>query len=208
MKFPHNTHRLEAFSDGVFAFAATLMAVGFDWDGDFRVLQSQGNSFLAFAASFFVLVAFWGVHYNYFRRSGYVDNWIIVLNTLLLFVILYYVFPLKSLVNSWLGEEPITMEGLSNLFGWYGLGFALIFLCFSLMYFRSFRKQREIERALTYLFYARHFGIYVGVALLSILLSVLKAGVGIGLPGFIYGLLGPLCFWHSHRFNRKYKIDL
>ncbi len=205
MKFPHNTNRLEAFSDGVFAFAATLMVVGFDWDGEFRVLEAQGTSFIAFAASFFVLVAFWWVHYNYFRRSGHVDHLIIAINTILLFVILYYVFPLKSLVNSWLGQQRITMEGLSNLFRMYSLGFALIFLCFAGMYFRSFKKIRAIEPALICLFYSRHFTIYVLVAVLSMVLSTFRLGVGIGLPGFIYGLLGPLCYWHGQWFKRKYK---
>ncbi|MBC2839413.1 TMEM175 family protein [Robiginitalea sp. SC105] len=209
MKFPHNTGRLEAFSDGVLAFAATLLVVGFEWDGNFEVLRAKGTSFLAFAASFFVLVAFWTVHYNYFRRSGYVDNWIIAINTLLLFFILYYVFPLKSLVSSWLGDQAITKEGLANLFRMYGLGFALIFLCFAGMYFRSFKKLRAIEPALISLFYARHFSIYVLVALLSMVLAFAQVGIGIGLPGFIYGLLGPLCYWHSQWFKRKFKdIDL
>lgn len=206
MKFQHNPNRLEAFSDGVFAFAATLMVVGFDWGGDFTVLQSQGTSFIAFAVSFFVLVGFWTVHYNYFRRSGYVDNWIIALNTLLLFVTLYYVFPLKSLVNSWMGEEKLTLFGLSNLFQWYSLGFALIFMCYALMYLRAFRKQRSVPKFLVLLFYARHFGIYVAVAAFSILLTRLQAGVAYGLPGIIYVLLGPLCFAHAHLFNKKYKL--
>ncbi|EAR14500.1 MULTISPECIES: TMEM175 family protein [Robiginitalea] len=205
MKFQHNTNRLEAFSDGVLAFAATLLVVGFEWDGDFRVLESQGTSFLAFAASFFVLVAFWWVHYNYFRRSGYVDNWIIAVNTVLLFVILYYVFPLKSLVNSFMGQERITMEGLSNLFRMYSLGFALIFLCFAAMYFRSYKKLRAVEPSLVSLFYARHFTIFVLIGVLSMVLATLQAGVQIGLPGFIYALLGPLCFWHAQWFKRKYK---
>ena len=34
---------------------------------------------LATAASIMV-IAFWWVHYNYFRRTGYIDNWIIALN--------------------------------------------------------------------------------------------------------------------------------
>jgi uncharacterized membrane protein len=207
MKFPHHSSRLQAFSDGVFAFAATLMVVSFDLSGDFQVLLSQGVSFIAFAVSFFVLVALWVVHYNYFRRSGYVDYWIITLNTVLLFVTLYYVFPLKSLVRSWFGEEGITMEGLSELFQMYSIGFALIFLCYALMYFRAFKMERSVRQGLILLFFARHFAIYVLVGILSIILSGLHVGVGFGLPGFIYALLGPLCFWHSKWFFNTYKIE-
>ena len=208
MKFPHDGNRLQAFSDGVFAFAATLMVVTFDLSGDFQVLLTQGISFISCAVSFFVLVGLWWVHYNYFRRSGYVDNWIIFFNTILLFVILYYVFPLKSLIHSWFGEEGISLEGLSNLFQMYSLGFALIFLFFALMYFRAFKKQRSVPHGFLLFFYARHFAIYVLVALLSVGISALKFGMEIGLPGMIYFLLGPLCYFHAKHFESKYPIEL
>lgn len=205
MKHPHDSNRLQALSDGVFAFAATLMVVNLDFNGGVQGLLSQTNDLIAFGVSFFVLVAFWVVHYNYFRRSGYVDYWIIAFNTLLLFVVLYYVFPLKSLVSSWIGAERITLEGLSSLFQLYSIGFALIFLCYSLMYFRAYRKEKAIDSALELYFYARHFSIYVLVGLLSVLLSALNVGITIGLPGFVYGLLGPLCYGHSVWFERKFR---
>ena len=208
MKFPHNISRLEALSDGVFAFAATLMVVSMDLGESWVTMESKGLNLITFAVSFFVLIAFWVVHYNYFRRSGYVDYWVITYNTLLLFVILYYVFPLKSLTNSWLGQEAITMEGLSSLFQWYSLGFMLIFLCFSLMYRRAYRKTKSATRSVNLLFYARHFAIYVGVAVLSIAFAYFRLGITFGLPGFIYVLLGPLCYMHSKLFEKKYPNHL
>ncbi|WP_088342339.1 TMEM175 family protein [Robiginitalea sediminis] len=204
MNVPHHGSRLQAFSDGVFAFAATLMVVSFDLNSGVRVLLSQWADLVAFGVSFFVLVALWVVHYNYFRRSGYVDYWIITFNSLLLFVVLYYVFPLKSLVKSWLGEEGLTRQGLADLFQLYSIGFALIFLCYSLMYFRAFKKERGLDRGMTLLFYARHFFIYVLMGLASVLLSFLGAGLEYGLPGFVYALLGPLCYAHSKWFERKF----
>lgn len=206
MKFPHNISRLEALSDGVFAFAATLMVVDLDLGGNWLDLQGKGVYLVTFAVSFFVLIAFWWVHYNYFRRTGHIDNTIIALNALLLFVVLYYVFPLKSLAETWLGKQPITLEGLASLFRWYGLGFLLIFLCFSLMYRQAYRKSRSAKLGVEALFYSRHFAIYVGVAALSIALAWLNAGIGIGLPGFSYILLGPLCYWHSRWFDQKFKF--
>lgn len=204
MNFPHNITRLEALSDGVFAFAATLMVVSLDLGESWVTLESKGLNLITFAVSFFVLIALWVVHYNYFRRAAYVDYQIIAYNTLLLFVVLYYVFPLKSLTNSWLGQEAITREGLASLFQWYSLGFLLIFLCFSLMYRRAFYKDKSTTRSLTLLFYSRHFALFVGVAAISILLAYTKAGIRFGLPGFIYILLGPLCYFHSVRFEKKY----
>ncbi|MDG1573450.1 TMEM175 family protein [Robiginitalea sp. M366] len=205
MTKPHHSGRLQAFSDGVFAFAATLMVVSLDLNRGVAELMAQGSNLVAFGVSFFVLVALWVVHYNYFRRSGYVDYWIMAYNALLLFVILYYVFPLKSLVHSWMGTQQMTLEGLSSLFQLYSLGFALIFLCYALMYRRAFKKERNAATAVDLLFYTRHFALYVGVGLLSMLLSALKVGVGVGLPGFIYVLLGPLCYAHSKWFDQKFR---
>lgn len=119
MQFPHNMSRVEAFSDAVFAFAATLMVVSFDMNESILLITSQTTNFITFGISFFVLVALWGVHYNYFRRTNYIDNWIIAFNAILLFLILYFVFPLNSLINSWLGKEQITLEGLGSLFELY-----------------------------------------------------------------------------------------
>ena len=208
MKFLHDNNRVEAFSDGVFAFAATLMVVSLDLNKSFVLMESKVSSFISFGVSFFVLVMLWKVHYNFFRRTKYMDDWIIAFNAILLFVVLYYVFPLKSLINSFLGKEPITMEGLSSLFQLYSGGFSLIFLCLALMYFRAYKKTKSMDKALYLLFYARHFAIYVGVALLSIVLSYFKIGITFGLPGVIYFLLGPLCYWQAQWFEKKFRFPL
>lgn len=208
MTFPHNITRLEALSDGVFAFAATLMVVSLGLEESWLARDSRGLELIAFGGSFFVLIALWVVHYNYFRRTAYVDYRIITYNTILLFVVLYYVFPLKSLINTWLGQEPISEQGLADLFGWYGLGFLLIFLCFSLMYHRAYKKSKSISRSLKLLFYSRHFAIYVGTAALSIGAAGLGIGIRYGFPGFLYAILGPLCYWHSVQFKKKYPNSL
>lgn len=205
MKLLHNSSRIEAFSDGVFAFAATLMVVNFNMDGNLEFNKASGAGFLSFAVSFFVLVSLWWVHYNFFRRNSYMDNWIILFNSILLFVALYYVFPLKTMVQSWMGEGGISsMNDLSNLFILYGIGFLLIFLCYSLMYFRAFKKTKSGKNSLLLYFYARHFGIFTMVSIISILAALLELWIRIGFPGWIYGLIGPLCYGHAQWFSKKY----
>jgi uncharacterized membrane protein len=204
VKIPHNISRLEALSDGVFAFAATLMVVSLGLEESWLASESRVLELITFGVSFFVLIALWVLHYNYFRRASYVDYWIIAYNTVLLFVVLYYVFPLKSLINTWLGQEPITEEGLGTLFIWYSLGFVLIFLCFSLMYRRASKKARSVSRSLSLLFYSQHFAIFVGVAVLSMAVAAMGIGIRYGFPGFIYVILGPLCYLNSKRFEKKY----
>ena len=85
MKLPHNISRIEAFSDGVFAFAATLLVVSVGTQAENSILQVDWMMFLSFGVSFFALVGLWSVHYNFFRRTNYMDNMIIALNAILLF---------------------------------------------------------------------------------------------------------------------------
>lgn len=209
VKLPHNISRIEAFSDGVFAFAATLMVVNIDMGGNLQFDKATGIGLLSFFVSFFVLVGLWWVHYNFFRRTNYLDNWIIAFNSILLFVALYYVFPLKTMVQSWAGEGGInSLQDLSNLFVLYGIGFILIFACYALMYFRAFKKSKSYEGSMALFFYARHFSIFVLVGIISIILALAKIGMQIGFPGFIYTLIGPLCYWHSVSYSKKFNIDL
>ena len=203
MKFPHNISRIEAFSDAVFAFAATLLVVSVGDTDSGSILKVDWRVFLSFGVSFFVLVSLWSVHYNFFRRTKHMDNWIIALNSILLFVVLYYIFPLKSLIDTWASGNGLDVEEFSSLFQLYSLGFFLIFLCFSLMYLRAYKKTKSIENAIQLLFYARHFGIYVFVSLVSILLAKFKIGLLYALPGIIYALLGPLCYVHGMQFEKK-----
>lgn len=207
MKLPHNISRIEAFSDGVFAFAATLLVVSLGTDSSDSIIDVDLKSFAGFAISFFVLFTFWYLHYNFFRRTNYMDNWIIALNAVLLFVVLYYVFPLKSLINSWFITQGMTYDKLAGLFELYGIGFTLIFLCFSLMYLRAYKKSKHLENSLDLFFYTRHFALFVIVGLISIITAYLHIGITFGLPGILYCLLGPFCTLHSYLFYRKYKID-
>lgn len=205
MKVPHNTSRIEAFSDGVFAFAATLLVVTLGLESSETIIDVDLKSFAGFAISFFVLFTFWYLHYNFFRRTDYMDNWIIAFNAVLLFVVLYYVFPLKSMVNSWFSTEGMTQNELAGLFELYGVGFSLIFLCFSLMYYRAFKKSKNMTESINLFFYARHFALFVITGLISILFAFFKIGISFGLPGILYSLLGPFCTLHSYLFYKKYK---
>ncbi len=208
MKFLHNSGRVEAFSDGVFAFAATLMVVTLDMDEDLLIFGAELSGFVSFAVSFFVLVILWKIHYNFFRRNSYMDDWIIAFNTVLLFVVLYYVFPLKSLISSWMGDRAITPDDLSYLFVLYGIGFAMIFLCYALMYYRAYRKTKTMDSSLELLFYAQHFSLYVFTAILSVILGILKVGIKFGAPGFFYAFIGPLAFLHGFWFEKKYRNNI
>lgn len=207
MKFLHSKNRLESVSDAVFAFAATLMVVNIGANTNITSFREELPNFISFAVSFFVMMAIWKVHYNYFRRTDFIDNWIIAFNMLLLFMVLFYIFPIKSLLSAGIEGQKISINDFSQIFQLYSLGFSLIFLNFTCMYYRAYKKESLDTKNLKLLFYSRHFSIFVLVGFLSLLLAKFKIGLRLGVPGFIYMFLGLFCFFHSKYFHRKYNLE-
>lgn len=206
MLFSHSKSRLEALSDGVFAFAATLMVVDLGTSTEFISFADELPNFISFGASFFIMMALWKLHYNFFRRTKHVDDWIITFNMILLFTVLFYIFPVKSLLDSMLQQKGMSMNELSHLFQIYSIGFSTMFLSFVLMYYRAFKKDKEIQNPYILLFYTRHFSLFVLVGVVSAIMAYFQIGVQFGAPGFVYGALGPLCYFHSVQFQKKHSL--
>jgi uncharacterized membrane protein len=91
----HEVSRLEGFSDAVFAFAVTLLVVSLEVPRTFTELATAMREFPAFAICFALLFQVWWRHFNFFRRYGLEDPPTIGLTGILLFVVLFYVYPLK-----------------------------------------------------------------------------------------------------------------
>jgi len=148
-------NRIEAVSDVVFGFALTLLVVSLQAPRTYSDLINVIRGFPAFALTFAVLMAVWARHYYFFRYYGLDDFVTIVLNTLLLFLVLFYVYPLKFFVsvflfNVWfppLTGVPIQIRdvpgGLNTLMVWgdqrglvmiFASGFAAIYFVFGAMY--------------------------------------------------------------------------
>ncbi|MFK7780995.1 TMEM175 family protein [Psychroserpens sp.] len=200
----HSRGRITSLSDGVFAFAATLMVVDLGTTIDFNHLDNQISSFISFGIAFFVMMLLWKLHYNFFQRTKYVDNWIIATNIILLFTVLFYLFPLKSLINSITKKTQLGEDGLSHLFLLYGFGFALIFSCYAFLYYRAYKKDKNNKNTSLLLFYHKHFVIFIFTAVLSIVLAFFKVGITFGLPGFAYSTLGITCYINVLRFKKKH----
>lgn len=210
--------RLEALSDAVFAFSATLLVVSLEVPATFAELAGKLQGFLAFAMSFAALLMIWSVHSAYFRRYALQDRWTIVLNSGLLFVVLFYVYPLKFVTLGistsvfGIGPESATringFDELAQIFMLYGLGFAAIFASFALMYRHANSRRAELalsdEECFEARFLFRHYLIFACVGLLSVAVAATRVGIEVALPGWLYGVLGPTLGWHGWWSRRKH----
>jgi len=206
------TSRLEGFSDAVFAFALTLLVVSLQVPSSYDELVHTLRSFVAFAPSFAALIWIWYLHREFFRRYGLGDGPMVVLNALLLFVVLLYVYPLKFLATLVLGSlvDPVSSAAiepgqLSQLIVIYGIGYVAVFVVFSLMYLYALRRRHVLHLTRLDLYDARYAIeanlINIGTGFGSILLAVL--GAPPILAGFFYLVLGPLRAVHGARSGRR-----
>lgn len=181
----HDISRLEAFSDAVFAFALTLLVVSLEVPKSYTELISLMSGFPAFAGCFAVLVGIWYEHNLFFRRYGLQDGYTVLLNSILLFVVMFYVYPLKFMFDSgfahffaWTGHgvHPMSLAQLGRASAIYGLGFIAVFVMFALLYFHAYRKRESLGLTPLEVFniksYAGHHLVSVAVGLLVVLIAV------------------------------------
>jgi len=180
--------RLEGLSDAVFGFAITLLIVSLEVPKTSAELIETMRGFVAFTFTFFILFTIWHRQFTYFRRYGLEDNVAITLNGALLFVVLFFVYPLKF-IATWLvrrltgGSRTIELpngvtENIMNpdhlpwLFGIYGLGFAAVFAVFALLYRHALTKREELALSELEIFEIRHaIKLYTLIAALGVLIA-------------------------------------
>lgn len=215
MSQPDST-RLEALSDAVFAFAATLLVVSLEVPSTYAALVAELPGFGSFAISFGALLAIWTVHRAFFRRYRLGDGVTVFLNSTLLFLLLFYVYPLKFMARGMVSMLPglgqggpgtvATWDELGQLFALYSVGFAAIFACVSLMYRYAWRRRVVLglsaDQAREALFLHRHYLLFVAVGAASVVAALTGVGLRIGFPGWLYAALGPLCWYHGRRSAR------
>jgi uncharacterized membrane protein len=154
--------RIEGLSDAVFGFAITLLVVSLEVPKTFNELASAMSGFGAFAISFGLLFLVWYNQHKFFRRYGLQDTITITLNGVLLFVVLFYVYPLKFLftflVSKFTGghgeirlpngniESMLESDSqMGTLMLIFGLGYLAIFVVFVLLHLHAYRRKEQLE---------------------------------------------------------------
>jgi uncharacterized membrane protein len=193
--------RLEGFTDAVFAFAVTLLVVSLEVPKTFPELLAAMHGFLAFAVCFALLANVWYQHYRFFRRYALENPWVVFLNCVLLFFVLFYVYPLKFLFTATFDSAEMSVSETRSLFTIWSLGYASVFAVFSLLYLHAWRIRAQLE--LTPLEAMRtHVSLMdqlamVVIALLSTALARALPDRYVGIAGYIYFLV-PIYFTIAH----------
>jgi len=203
--------RVEALTDAVFGFAITLLVVSLEVPVTFEDLMATMRGFGAFACSFALLILVWYYHYRLFTRYPLDDGWTIFLNSVLLFVVLFYVYPLKFVFSSWLnpshGDIFTAAEQVPLMMAIYGGGFVAVFAVFALLFRHAWKQRAQLRLTPEDAALAREevLGcvIMIGVGALSIVLALtLPDAWAAALAGFIYFLIGPLQWLRGRSWTR------
>jgi uncharacterized membrane protein len=210
--------RLEAFSDAVFAFALTLLVVSLDVPSSHDELMKLMAGFVPFAASFALLTWIWYEHTVFFRRYGLEDPLTVVLNAGLLFVVLFYVYPLKFLFTAAFSfflpvlgiELHVTPPQLARIFAIYGAGFVVLFAMFALLYAQAYRRRAELQLTTLETFDARAA---MGEHAVSAAIGTFATAIALAAPwpypvfsGFSYFLMGPAHWLYGRRVGQQRRV--
>jgi len=222
----HEISRIEGLSDGVFAFAVTLLVVSLEVPRTFAELMQTMRGFGAFAISFTLLFIVWFNQYKFFRRYGLQDNITVVLNGVLLFVVLFYVYPLKfvftlmlnqftggggalRLPNGTLERMVENTDQVAVLMIIFGAGYVAVFGVFVLLYWHAYRGRASLDLNDLEVFDTREdiqeSALNVGIGTVSIALAAAGGGKLAGLAGWTYMLCPIILSWHGTVMGKRRK---
>ena len=197
--------RIEGFSDAVFGFAITLLVVSLEVPKTYHELMMVIRGFPAFAVCFALLFQVWWRHYRFFRNYDLEDGYIIGLTGILLFVVLFFVYPLRfmwslpfaGIQGNQITDDVITQDQVPVLFEIYGAGVVATFGILTAMYAHAYTCRAALEltpvevldtRVQIY----RNVG-FVAIGIVSMLVAAIAAKIAprqIGIAGFVYFGIG------------------
>ena len=213
----HEVTRLEGFSDAVFGFALTLLVVSLEVPNSVDELLKDMQGLVGFALTFAMVCWIWYEHNVFFRSYGLQDQWTVFLNCVLLFVVLFYVYPLKFLSAALMqnffdigrvdGPRFRTLADGPRLMILYSSGVVLIFLLFVLLYRHAWKKRATLDltekEELSLRFGLRAHLLSMGLGLTSLAI-VLVNGRWAPIAGMLYALMGPLHAWNGYRAGKAH----
>ena len=203
-------------------FAITLLIVSLEVPQTFDDLLTAVRGFAAFAISFAFILLIWHEHNLFFRRFGLQGSRVLILNSMLLFLILFYVYPLKFLitltVNPLLGANMFVVsasgellpmirdEQVPLLFLLYALGWTALFSIFALFYQHALSHRVSLELSAVEVFLTRanmiEYALAAGLGVASTLLALTQPPAYLSFAGWIFLLMFPID-WLMKRWKQS-----
>lgn len=222
--------RIEGFSDAVFGFSLTLLAFSLEVPGSVEALRTLAVAQLVPTMAAFALMCWiWAEHNSFFRQFGLQDSTTVVLNSALLFLVVFYTYPLKFMaVYLWAliadgfdwngilqalqssGSLDLTARrsrgGDGDLMMIYHLGFIALFGIFSLLYRHALKQKEALALDEVELFEARNGQrvclISVSIGILGFVVMLFASQDLKGASGIVYMLMGPAHGINGARYGR------
>ncbi|MFN7949802.1 MAG: TMEM175 family protein [Blastocatellia bacterium] len=144
----NETGRVEAFSDGVFAIAITLLILEIkvphvgEMAGSIDLLRGLARlwpSFFAYALSFFVLLVMWINHHELFRFIRTVDYPLLFTNGFLLLLMTFVPFPTAVLA------EYLNTPSAREAVAFYNATFFITSIAYNLLFAAAATRRRLIR---------------------------------------------------------------
>jgi uncharacterized membrane protein len=221
--------RLENFSDAIFALAITLLLISTTPPSSFEQIKRFAFDLIPFLLCIILIVSIWYEHYTFFLRYGLRSRKIVMLNTLFIVIVLFYVYPLKFLTRLLLypiaylfGNDSITAElanmikgeDIADLMIIYGIGASGIFLVLMLMYRYALKSADELKLTRLEVFDTQtkiNTNFIMGIIpLLSVLIAFILRGNWMAgmFSGFTYFLITPAMMIQGKMMSKKRKLLL
>jgi uncharacterized membrane protein len=220
--------RLENFSDAMFALAITLLLISTSPPTNFAQIKRFVWEIIPFALCIVLIILIWHQHFIFFYRYGLRNTKVIVLNTIFLVIVLFYVYPLKFLTKgilipiAYLFDQQELLRDIKSVFVGshmadlmiiYGTGAAAVFIILSLMYRYALvhaddLELNQIERFDTRVSMYNNL-LLASVPALSVIVAIIFGSGGFAnmLSGFTY-FLYPFIMPAFHRTMSKRRRSL
>lgn len=217
--------RIEVFVAAAFAFAVTLLVISTeDVPQNFDDFLIAIKTIPAFAASFAIIVWIWHTHATWCRRYGLEDSKTVLLSSVLVFLILVYIYPLKIILQGFFAEItngflPVNMEfnaywQVRLIFIFYASGFWLVTINFISLYRHALNRKETLNLSVYEItdtkFDIQNWCGASAVAFLSLVSAVFLPDGYLGFSGYANFLLFPVLsgigYYHANQ-RRKMLVS-
>ncbi len=223
--------RLENLTDAVFAFSITLLVIASEVPKSFLELQASMYSFIGFIFCIMLLLGIWNNHSNFFLHYGMRDKGTKVINFLFLFLLLFYIYPLKYLFSyvgtgiyvriklhfgdssealrlaiSELQRSNMDSAQWQDLIIRFGLGLFLLYFLLGLMHVNASKKRASLELNELEIYethsFIQAYALLCSIAALSMVTVLVLGGEYSDIAGFVY-LLVPIILPIHRKFRTR-----